>query len=132
MGVAAIHGPSTAGNGVGNRSVRRCWCGERSRGRSARRWTMVPIAATDGLIVLFERYNPAIWPAQLVAYLLGLAAVALVFARPRRADRAIGAILAACWLWVGVVFLGIFARQIAPVVAVVEGAIVAAQGVFFL
>ena len=41
---------------------------------------MVPIAASDGLIALFERYNTAIWPAQVVAYLLGLAAVALVSA----------------------------------------------------
>ena len=93
---------------------------------------MIPIAATDGLLALFARYNPAIWPAQVVAYLLGLVAVALVFARARWADRAISAILAACWLWVGIVFLGIFGREIAPIVAAVEGALVAAQGLLFL
>jgi hypothetical protein len=90
------------------------------------------IAADDGLIALFERYNPAIWPTQVVAYLLGLAVVALAFAPVGWSGRAISAIMAACWLWVGVVFLGIFGREIAPVVAVVEGAIVAIQGVLFL
>jgi hypothetical protein len=93
---------------------------------------MIPVAASDGLIALFERYNPAIWPVQVIAYLLGLTAVALVFTRVDWADRAITAVLAACWLWVGIVFLGIFGREIAPVVAVVEGAIVAVQGLLFL
>jgi hypothetical protein len=93
---------------------------------------MIPVAAAGGLIALFERYNTAIWPLQLVAYLLGLIAVALIFARARWADRAISAILAACWLWVGIVFLGVFGRELAPTVAVVEGAIVASQGALFL
>src|SRR4051794_10996927 len=92
---------------------------------------MLPVAAT-GLIALFERYNPAIWPAQVVAYLLGTAAVTLVFIRAPWGSRAIAAILAACWLWVGIVFLGIFGRQLSPAVALVEGAIVAAQGLLFL
>jgi hypothetical protein len=88
---------------------------------------MILIAATDGLIALFERYNMAIWPVQVIAFFLGLLAVALVFTPVGWADRAIGAILATCWLWVGIVFLGIFGREIAPVVAVVEGAVVTAQ-----
>jgi hypothetical protein len=49
---------------------------------------------------LFELYNSAIWPAQLLAIVLGLAILALL----RRAEvwpgRAVAAILAACWLWV--------------------------------
>lgn len=93
---------------------------------------MLPSAATDGLIALFERYNPAIWPLQIVAYLLGLVAIALVFVRAVWASRVVAAILAACWLWVGVVFLGIFGRSLAPTVALVEGAIVATQGLLFL
>jgi hypothetical protein len=92
---------------------------------------MLPIAAT-GLIELFERYNPAIWPVQVIAYLLGTAAVVLAFTRVPWGSRAVAAILAACWLWVGVVFLGVFARSLSPAVALVEGTIVATQGLLFL
>lgn len=50
----------------------------------------------------FVTYNEAIWPAQLLAYLLGLVAVALLFWRPPIADRAIAGILAAMWIWTGI------------------------------
>jgi hypothetical protein len=53
---------------------------------------------------LFERYNAAIWPAQIVAGALGLAIPALL----RRAEpwrgRVIAAILAATWLWISIAF----------------------------
>ncbi|HEY3202607.1 MAG TPA: DUF6064 family protein [Thermoanaerobaculia bacterium] len=55
---------------------------------------------------LFEIYNAAIWPAQIVAVGLGVAIVALVrrAAMDARRERVIAAILAACWLWVAVAF----------------------------
>jgi hypothetical protein len=56
----------------------------------------------EQFLAAFVTYNEAIWPAQLVAYLLGLAAVALLFWRPPTADRAIAGILAAMWIWTGV------------------------------
>jgi hypothetical protein len=43
---------------------------------------------------VFSRYNEAIWPAQLVAYALGLAAVGLALWRQPYSDRTIAAILA--------------------------------------
>jgi hypothetical protein len=53
---------------------------------------------------LFELYNRAIWPAQLVALALGIAILLLL----RRAEpwrgRVIAVLLAACWLWVSIVF----------------------------
>jgi uncharacterized protein DUF6064 len=53
---------------------------------------------------LFEIYNAAIWPAQIVA--LGSGVLILLFLRrpsiPR--GRWISAILTACWLWVGIAF----------------------------
>jgi hypothetical protein len=55
---------------------------------------------------LFELHNRAVWPAQPVAVALGAALVWLVL---RGGDawrgRAVAAILAACWLWVGVAYL---------------------------
>jgi len=57
---------------------------------------------------LFELYNAAIWPAQIVAFVLGLGSgLHLPHRGPGRhtwRGRATAAILAACWLWVAVVF----------------------------
>jgi hypothetical protein len=54
---------------------------------------------------LFELYNAAIWPMQIVALLLGVAIVFLWWRGGRWHASAIAAILAACWLWVAYVFL---------------------------
>ncbi len=52
---------------------------------------------------LFELYNAAIWPAQILALALGLAILALL--RRGGQGRGIAAILATCWLWVAWAFL---------------------------
>ena len=53
---------------------------------------------------LFELYNAAIWPAQLVAIALGFSV--LLFGRRPGASRGhwIAAILAGCWLWIAIAF----------------------------
>ncbi len=53
---------------------------------------------------LFEIYNAAIWPAQILALGLGLAIVPLSRRASASSGRLIAAILAACWLWVGIAF----------------------------
>jgi len=50
---------------------------------------------------LFELYNAAIWPAQIVALSLGLA---MGSGLHRWRGGIIAALLAACWLWVAIVF----------------------------
>ena len=64
---------------------------------------MLPFTA-DVLYLLFEQYNDAIWPAQIIAYGLGLAAVILTLKPVRGGDRLIAALLAVAWAWVGVVY----------------------------
>lgn len=64
---------------------------------------MIPFS-TEALLRLFAQYNAAIWPAQIVAYGLGLAAVLLALRPSAGSDRLIGAILAAAWIWTGAVF----------------------------
>ena len=54
---------------------------------------------------LFELYNLAIWPAQLVGAAIGLAIVALLIGKRGHRDRIIAGLLAACWLWVAWAFL---------------------------
>ena len=56
---------------------------------------------------LFEIYNAAIWPAQIVAVALGFVVLLLLALRGSETTRrrVIPAILAACWIWVAVAFL---------------------------
>jgi hypothetical protein len=64
---------------------------------------------TDQFLDVFARYNQAIWPLHIVAYLLGLAAVVLAITRIRYSDRIISGTLAVFWLWIGLVYhLGYF------------------------
>ena len=53
---------------------------------------------------LFELYNVAIWPAQIVSIALGLGILALLRRAGARQGRAVAAILAVCWLWVAWAF----------------------------
>jgi hypothetical protein len=53
---------------------------------------------------LFEIYNAAIWPAQILAVGLGLAIWALLGRAAASRGRVIAAILAGCWLWVAIAF----------------------------
>ena len=54
---------------------------------------------------LFELYNLAIWPAQLVGVAIGLAIVALLIGKHGHRDRIIAGLLGVCWLWVAWAFL---------------------------
>jgi hypothetical protein len=68
---------------------------------------------SNELLDLFTRYNEDWWPMHVLAYALGVAPVALLFARDRRrCDRAITALLAALWLWLGVGFQAMYATDI--------------------
>jgi hypothetical protein len=54
---------------------------------------------------LFELYNLAVWPGQIVAIGFGLAILVLWLRGGVGAGRASGAILAACWAWVAWAYL---------------------------
>ena len=79
---------------------------------------------------VFQRYNDAVWPLQVVLYVLALIAVALALRRDARTreDRAIAGVLAFLWLWMGVVYHLVFFRRINPVAAFFGLAFVAQGG----
>ena len=77
---------------------------------------------------VFERYNLAIWPAQVVAWLLGAAALAL--ALRGRGSGAVAAVLAAFWMVMGAGYHLAFFRAINPA-AVPAGLLFVAQGLLF-
>jgi hypothetical protein len=58
----------------------------------------------DIYLSLFETYNSAIWPAQVVAYGLGIAAVFLTLRPVAAGSRIVFAILSAFWLWNGIAY----------------------------
>jgi hypothetical protein len=66
---------------------------------------MLPFTSQQFLAV-FADYNGAIWPVQIVAYLLGGFVVALLFLKTRESDRVISGVLAVMWLWTGVAYHG--------------------------
>ncbi|MGE3272703.1 MAG: DUF6064 family protein [Chloroflexota bacterium] len=90
----------------------------------------LPFTASQFLAV-FAQYNHAIWPAQIVAYGLGLLAVGLAYRPSRRASQLISAILAGFWLWMGLIYhLGFF-REINPA-AILFGGLFVVQGLVWL
>lgn len=88
--------------------------------------------STEQFLDLFAHYNSAIWPAQIVAYIWGVAAVALAVWPSRHSSRMISGILAAFWLWTGIVFLATYYRELNGMTAVVFGMLLAVQGCLFL
>ena len=87
----------------------------------------------DPLLALFAEYNPAIWPLQLVAYAGAVGLLGLVVVRPsRRMDRLLSAFLAAVWLFIGIVFHGLFVRRMDATQSLVYMAAFAAQAGLFI
>jgi uncharacterized protein DUF6064 len=68
---------------------------------------MLPFTSQQFLAV-FADYNGAIWPVQIVAYLLGGFVVTLIFLKAREADRVISGALAVMWLWTGIAYHGLW------------------------
>lgn len=86
---------------------------------------------TEQFLGVFELYNQAIWPLQIVAYVLGLVAVALALRPAGHTDRIIGAILAFFWLWMGAVYHLAYFSAINGA-AIAFGALFIVQGVLWL
>jgi hypothetical protein len=79
---------------------------------------------------VFTAYNHAIWPAQIVAYALGVAVVIAAISGFRHAGRFISGALALYWIWVGVAYHLLHFRSINPP-ATVFGALFILQGLLF-
>ncbi|MBR0698693.1 DUF6064 family protein [Bradyrhizobium sp. 62B] len=91
---------------------------------------MLPFTIEQFLGV-FANYNRAIWPAQVLAYLMGGLAFSLVFRKGRWSDQIIAGILASMWAWTGIVYHLIFFASINKL-AYVFGALFAMQAAAFI
>jgi hypothetical protein len=89
----------------------------------------------DVFLSLFEQYNTAIWPLQIVAYALGVLAVFLTLRPGRGGSRLVAAVLAGFWLWTGAVYHLMyfatinFAAPVFGIVFIVQGLLFAWTGV---
>jgi hypothetical protein len=85
----------------------------------------------DEFFAVFERYNLAIWPVQVVIYSVVVAVLAWVLLRPSRgASLALGAVLAVTWVLMGVGYHLSFFRAVSPV-AVPAGVLFVLAGLLF-
>ncbi|MGY8633047.1 DUF6064 family protein [Bradyrhizobium sp. 14AA] len=91
---------------------------------------MLPFTIEQFLGV-FASYNRAIWPVQVLAYLLGGLAFALVFRKGRWPDQIIASILAAMWAWTGIVYHLTFFASINKL-AYIFGALFVVQAAAFI
>jgi Family of unknown function (DUF6064) len=91
----------------------------------------------DQFLTVFATYNEAIWPAQVGAYLLGCAALIFLCWRTTHGDRIITGIVAAMWLWTGLVYHGFFfsainkAAYLFGTLFVMQGASLLYSGVYY-
>lgn len=78
----------------------------------------------------FAAYHEAAWPALILAYLLGGAAIYYALHPGRGVDVVIGGSLALLWLWTGIVYHGIYFAEINPAAIVFAIAFVLQGGLF--
>jgi hypothetical protein len=91
---------------------------------------MLPFTREQFLGV-FAEYNTAVWPVQVVAYVLGLIVVVALLRPSLLGHRLAASALAAMWVWTGVAYHGLFFARINPV-ALAFGALFVVQGLLFV
>jgi hypothetical protein len=79
---------------------------------------------------IFQSYNLAVWPMQIVAYLAGASALFLVIKQPKYKDQIIAVILSLMWIWNGIIYhIGFF--SVINKAAFLFGAFFIVQGLLF-
>ncbi len=85
----------------------------------------------EQFMAIFEKYNIAVWPMQIILVLIALSALFLSLRKFSYSDRFIGAILGFFWLWVGIVYHLAYFASINKV-AYLFGALYIIQGLIFI
>ena len=82
----------------------------------------------DQFLDVFRRYNETVWPLQWILNALAVAGVVAALKGGRKATPVAVGILAALWIWVGVVYHLAFFRAINPA-ATIFGALFVLEGI---
>ncbi len=91
---------------------------------------MLPFSR-EQFIAIFVDYNGAVWPTQVLAYVLGLGVVVMLVRPSEAGGRLIAAGLAAMWIWTGVAYHWLYFSAINQA-AWGFGALFVLQGIAFL
>ncbi len=87
--------------------------------------------STEEFLQVFEQYNRAVWPMQLILFLLGALAVIFLFRKKSKNRMVVNGVLGFFWAWMGVVYHWIHLTEINPA-AYIFGGFFVLQGVLFL
>ena len=90
---------------------------------------MIPFTV-DQFLNVFERYNVAVWPAQLFLYAIGVLIICLAFQRKVDFSRSISLLLSMFWIWMGLLYHFWFFSTINRA-ALIFAAFFVLQGVLF-
>lgn len=86
---------------------------------------------SEEFLKVFEAYNQAVFPIQLILYLLALQIIYLCVKKENWSDKAISVMLSSLWIWMGIVYHIIFFTAINKA-AYFFGALFILQGSLFL
>jgi len=85
----------------------------------------------DQFMSVFKQYNLAVWPMQVVAYIMGTSILFLAVKKTKYSDKLIFAFLSFFWLWNGVVYHLMNFSSINKA-AYIFGTLFVIQGIMFL
>jgi hypothetical protein len=85
----------------------------------------------DEFMAMLADYNDAIWPLQIIVYLVTIAILVMMFMKIRHTGKIIAAWLGILWIWVGIVFNLIYFSRVTQG-GFVFGVIFIIQGLIFL
>jgi hypothetical protein len=90
-----------------------------------------PPFTIEQFLGVFVAYNAAIWPTQIVAYVVGVIAVAAVWSRQPASSRVIPSVLALMWAMNGIGYHYLFFAEINPAAKLFAGFFVV-QAILFV
>lgn len=86
---------------------------------------------TEQFFEIIEKYNQAVFPAQLIAILLAILSVILLHSKKKSKNNLIGSFLGILWIWIGIAYHFAFFTEINKA-AFLFGGLFVLQGLFFL
>jgi hypothetical protein len=89
----------------------------------------LPFTITDFLNV-FKNYNEAVFPIQIIFYVIAFICIYLLFAKKEKSGAFISTVLAFFWLWIGIIYHIIFFSSINKA-AYFFGTLFIIQGILF-
>jgi hypothetical protein len=119
-------------NGMQLPALRTAADAERWAGLKLREEGLLKIPFTvEQFFDIFGSYNNAIWPSQIVAYILGIFVLVLALRENRLSSGIISGILALFWVWMGIFYHLVQFSGINPA-ASIFGIVYILQGLLFL